>query len=162
MSFQNIFFLCFQLLFYIGGPLLVGMGVYYIYLYIRTPRVVAQFPEWVTVDARIRKLFFPGKPGWMNEVILEYEYSYEGQPYKGKRFNLFPNTVFGKESVEKLKRDYPEGAKVQAYINPQKPVEAVLEKEMGRLPLYFLIWGILNIIMGGFMLAVIIMGLLGA
>jgi hypothetical protein len=161
MSFTNIFFLCFQLIFFIGAPLLLGTGVYYIVHAIRNPRKAKDMDTWSSTFGKVTQMVFPGRPGWLNNAVLKYEYNVAGQDYVGKNLTLFPNMVFGKDNVKRLEEAYPQGSKVTVYYNPQNPKEAVLEKDVEKLPIYFLIWGIMNTLLGIFLSLIIIQGLTG-
>lgn len=161
MQFTNIFFICFQLIFFIGAPLLFGSGVYYIFHAIRDPRKAKEMDTWSSTFGKVTQLAFPGRPGWLNNAVLKYEYNVTGQDFVGKNLTLFPNMVFGKENVKRIEEAYPVGSKVTVYYNPLNPKDAVLEKDLERLPLYFLLWGSLNTILGIFLAAIIITGLIG-
>jgi len=158
MDFNNIFFLCFQMIFYIGAPLMLGTGVYYVYLSFRNPRKEAGFSSWQSTEGRVEVLAFPGRPGFINNSVMKYTYSVNGQAYTGKNINLYPNTHFGKESLQPIKDKYAEGSRVTVYYNPENPKEAVLEKETGKMNIYFMIWGIVNILLGILMAGIIVMG----
>lgn len=161
MGFDSIFFFCFQMIFYIGAPLMLGTGVYYIYLFIRNPRKAAGFPSWQSTEGRMEVLAFPGRPGFINNAVMKYTYTVNGETFTGKNMNLYPNTLFGKESIQPIKDKYAEGSRVTVYYNPQNPKEAVLEKETGNLGVYFLVWGILNVLLGALMAGIIVVGVLG-
>jgi hypothetical protein len=160
MAFDNLFFLCFQLIFYIGAPLMLGTGVYYIFLCFRNPRKEAGFSSWSTGEGKMEVLTFPGRPGLINNAVMKYTYSVNGQDYVGKNLTLYPNTLFGKGSLQPIKDKYAEGSRVTVYYNPENPKEAVLEKETGNMKVYFLVWGILNVLLGLLMGAIIVMGLM--
>jgi hypothetical protein len=158
---ENLFIICFGAIFYIGGPLLLFMGIYYLYLAIRNPNRVEESKNWPTTEGRISSLRLIGKKGMINNIELRYQYAVGGQEYTSKNLNLFPNTIFGKERVDEILEEYHEGQYVNVHYNPQKPKEAVLELDLGEQHKFFLIWSILNVVVGGFLVAVLLFGFLG-
>jgi len=63
---------------------------------------------------------------------VEYEYEVGGQAYTGKHVSFGGSTGYGNPAQAKAKLErYPVGALVQVYYNPEKPSEAVLERQAG-------------------------------
>ena len=158
---DNIFVICFGGIFYIGAPLLVIMGIYYLYLVLTNPKKAQKSLEWPTVDGKLTLVHQLGKTGMINNLDLRYDYIYKGEKYTGKDLNLFPNMFFGKVSIEEIKQKYHEGDTVTVYVNPAKPHKAILETDLQDLPKYYAVWGGLNFVLGVFLLAVIISSLIG-
>ena len=158
---ENIFAICFGAIFYIGGPLLLIYGIYYLYLAIRNPGRVEETKSWPTKEARLTTMHLLGRKGMINNVDVRFEYSVDGVDYVGKNLNLYPNTIFGKTRLEDVLETYHEGQYLEVYVNPQRPKEAILETDIQDQNKYFLIWSILNVLVGGFLVAVMVYGLLG-
>lgn len=158
---ENLFVICFGAIFYIGGPLLLVMGIYYLYLAIRNPKRVEDTKVWPTTEGKLTSARMIGKKGWINNIDFRYTYSVGGQEFLSKNLNLFPNTIFGKERVDEILEDYHEGQYVTVYYNPEKPKEAIIETDLGDQDRYFLIWSILNIVVGGFLVSVLFFGYFG-
>ena len=117
---DNIFVVCFGGIFYIGAPLLIIMGIYYLYLVLINPKKAKESLEWPTVDGKLTLVHQLGKTGMINNMDIRYDYIYKGEKYTGKDLTLYPNMFFGKGSVEEVKLAYREGNTVTVYINPEK------------------------------------------
>jgi hypothetical protein len=155
---ENFFVICFGAIFYIGGPLLLFYGIYYLYLYIRYPKRSEESKNWPTTEAKLTSVHLLGRKGLINNIDLRYEYSIGGQEYVGKNLSLFPNTIFGKERLEEVLDTYHQGQYVTVYTNPGKPKEALIEHEVGEQGKFFLIWSIVNIVVGVFLVSVLVFG----
>ena len=158
---DNIFMICFGGIFYIGAPLLVVMGVNYLYLAFKNPKKAKESLEWPTVDGKLTLVHQLGKTGMINNLDLRYDYIYKGEKYTGKDLTLYPNMFFGKDSIEEIKQTYHEGDTVTVYVNPNKPQKAILQTDLQDLTKYYTVWGSLNLVLGIFLLAVILSSLLG-
>ncbi len=158
---ENIFVICLGGIFYIGGPLLFGMGIYHLFLAIRNPKRVEESKNWPTTEGKITLVHLLGKKGLINNIDLRYEYSVGGVSYEGKNLNLFPNTIFGKDRIDEIFDTYHKGQYVKVYTNPNRPKEAIIEHDLGDQVKFFLGWSILNILVGAFLIAVLIFGLVG-
>ena len=157
---ENAFVICLGAIFYIGGPLLLIMGTYYLYLAIRNPKKAEESKNWPTVEGKMTLVHMIGRKGLINNIDTRYEYSIGGQKYTGKQITLFPNTIFGKERVEEIINTYHVGQYVTVYTNPNRPKEAILESDLGDQDKFFLGWSILNILIGVFLVAVLVSGFL--
>ncbi len=158
---ENLFVICLGGIFYIGGPLLFGMGVYYLYLAIRNPKKAEESKNWNTTEGKITMIHLLGRKGFINNIDLRYEYSVSGVSYVGKNLNLFPNTVFGKSRVDEIFNTYHAGQYVTVYTNPDRPKEAILETDISDQEKFFIIWSIVNVLVGAFLISVLIFGMLG-
>jgi hypothetical protein len=156
---DNIFVFCLGSIFYLGGPLLLVMGGYYLYLAIRNPKRAPEVKNWPTTEGKIADIHLIGRKSWMNNIELRYTYSVGGVEYTGKNLTLFPNTIFGKERLNEILEQYHDGQYVTVYTNPEKPKEAVIEPDLGEQDRWFLLWSIVNVVVGLFLAAVIIFGL---
>ncbi|WP_183982072.1 DUF3592 domain-containing protein [Pseudoxanthomonas broegbernensis] len=90
--------------------------------------------QWQPVPARIVRsdlveVMQPrsSRPGWRPEV--RYEYRHAGQTRTGHRIALRPLTSSDRDGTDDwLRRTYPAGADLTAYVNPAAPAQAVLER----------------------------------
>ncbi len=84
---------------------------------------------------------------------LVYEYQVEGKFYRGERLKRRENPYLKKESkiLPSVER-FPVGSKVEAYVNPKDPSEALLEHET-KAPGYS-IWFPALFLVGGLMVFV--------
>ena len=158
---ENIFSICLGVIFYLGGPLLFVMGVYYLYLAIRNPKIAPGTKNWPTCEGKIEEIRMIGRKGSMNNIELRYRYTLGGVEYIGKNLTLFPNTIFGKDRVNKILEDYHVGQYVTVYTNPDRPKQAILETDLGEQDRFFLIWSIINVLVGIFLLYVMWYGFMG-
>ncbi|MCC6146131.1 MAG: DUF3592 domain-containing protein [Anaerolineaceae bacterium] len=63
---------------------------------------------------------------------VEFEYEVGGQTHTGKHVSFGGSTGYGHPAQAKAKLEhYPVGALVQVYYNPERPSEAVLERQAG-------------------------------
>ncbi len=156
---DTIFTICLGSIFYIGGPLLLIMGVYYLYLAIRNPKKAKEAANWPTTEGKIVDIRLIGRKSWMNNIELRYNYTVGGVEYTGRNLTLFPNTIFGKDRLNEILEQYHAGQYVKVYANPEKPKDAVLEPDLGEQDRWFLLWSIMNVLVGIFLATVIIFGL---
>ena len=156
---ENIFTICLGAIFYLGGPLLLVMGIYYLYLAIRNPKIAVATKNWPTFEGKIADIRLIGRKSWMNNIELRYHYTVNGVEYIGKNLNLFPNTILGKGRLDEILEQYHAGQYVTVFANPDKPKEAILETDLGDQSRFFLIWSIVNIVVGLFLVAVMVFGI---
>lgn len=155
---EKAFVICLGAIFYIGGPLLLIMGIYYLYLSIINPKKSEESKNWPTTEGKMTLVRLIGKKGLINNIDVRYDYSVGGEQYTGKNLNLFPNTIFGKERVDEILENYHEGQYVTVYTNPNRRKEAILEHDTGEQGKFFLGWAIMNILVGAFLLSVLVFG----
>lgn len=158
---ETFFVICLGSIFYVGGPLLLGMGVHYLYLAITNPKKAPETNNWPTCEGKIIDIHMLGRKGWINNIELRYRYTIGGEEYTGKNLTLFPNTIFGKERMDEILENYHTGQYVTVHTNPEKPKDAILETDLGEQDRFFLLWSILNVVVGIFLVAVMIFGLVG-
>ena len=80
----------------------------------------------VVKTATLKKHYRKG--GVDYEPRVEYTYTIMGSPYEGKRLCFGTPRLTYKKATEKLSL-YPPGGKITAYYNPDKPGDAVLERD---------------------------------
>jgi len=93
-------------------------------------------PGWEEVDARITKSEVYSKDQWSGSQQttyyrprVEFSYTYDGKSYTGTRLQWFeePDTRLAK--IEDVLKRFPEGERTKAYVNPEDPSQAVLDRE---------------------------------
>lgn len=103
--------------------------------------------EWVPNDAQVSQLqkkltTNPQRSG--NKFKIEYTYSYRGKPYFGKTlsFNKSFDSWTAKEGVL-IEDIYRIGNTITIYVNPDKPEESVVRRNIRPGLIFLLIFGIL-------------------
>jgi hypothetical protein len=96
-----------------------------------TRRKVEASQSWfpatgVVIASSLKKHYRKG--GVDYEPQVAYTYTIMGTPYSGKRFCFGTQRLSQKKAWEKLAK-YPMNGKIIVYYNPEKPTEAVLERE---------------------------------
>ncbi|MCJ7625033.1 MAG: DUF3592 domain-containing protein [Anaerolineaceae bacterium] len=157
---DKLFIYCMGGIFYIGGPLLLAMGLYYLFLSIWNPRQAEEIKNWPTTEGELIVIRQLGKRGWMNNIEFRYEYKVDNKEYTGRNITLFPNTIFGRERIEEIHAKYSEGQTVTVYTNPKNPKKAMLETNMENQQSYYLAWSIINIAIGTFIVSALVTGFL--
>lgn len=64
-------------------------------------------------------------------VNIFYRYEVEGQKYRSNSGGLFSGSSSGREGKQKIVDQNPRGTSRICYVNPEKPWQALLEREMG-------------------------------
>ena len=67
-----------------------------------------------------------------SELIIEYEYEYQGQKYKSDRYDFFIKnpTNIGTKQMRKIAENHPAQKQVKCFVNPDNPAESVLSREI--------------------------------
>ena len=78
--------------------------------------------------------------GSTNYPVVQYSYQVNGQMYQGTK--LAPGPEVGGTGAGKVVARYPAGAQVMVFYDPQKPSEAVLERQA---PAQWVMWLVLVI-----------------
>ena len=63
-------------------------------------------------------------------IDVLYHYQYYRKEYTGRKFSVSQPALKSRESIEKLAKKYPEGSMSICYVNPSKPEEAVLSRDI--------------------------------
>ena len=101
--------------------------------------------SWTEVPATITgaelKTNRTKKGGTRNEVVATYDYQYDGRPFTGKQVSLAGNKVnfgsFQRVAYDELKRHLDQHTPFHCYVDPEKPIESVLYRELHGEPLAF-------------------------
>lgn len=84
-----------------------------------------------------------GDEGDTYSVNILYSYEWKGRPYKSNRYDFFPGSSSGYQSKQDIVSNHPTGHRTTCLVNPDKPREAVLTREvsgsllLGLIPLLF-------------------------
>lgn len=129
-----------------------AIGAVMVFIGLRNRRRAEASQSWfpaagVVKVANLKKHYRKG--GVDYEPKVEYTYTIMGTPYEGKRLCFGTPRLTYKKATEKLSL-YPPGGKIVAYYNPDKPTEAVLEREAP---------GVGGILFGGILLLLFGIGL---
>jgi hypothetical protein len=86
--------------------------------------------------------------GTTYSVDVLYEYDHGGERFRGNRYRFFGGSSSGEEGKRRVVERLPPGARVDAWVDPEDPSRAVLDRALGgfmlfaALPLVFLAVGI--------------------
>jgi hypothetical protein len=112
----------------------VGIGA--TYWTFRTAAQHNQMQSWVEVPAVIKRAELEGGRGKEDSVqaVAEYEYEFGGRKFVGERVGIYDVSdnvgSFQHDAYRELKRHLDEGRAFRCFVNPQKPAEAVLYRQM--------------------------------
>lgn len=107
-----------------------------------------------TVEATITETDVKQVSGRRGDVefrpVVHFDYRYEGESYTAR--NVFPATFSPnyerKSKANSVVREYDDGETVTAYVPPDSPGSAFLEREVTRDPLKFVVIGALSALVG--------------
>lgn len=139
------------------GLLFVTLGGILCYYFLYRPiSLVAKSASWspnaavVTSSKADRNI--STKPRTYS-IHINYQYKYQGKTYRGDRYDFFRSkNVYTSErgAVEAIVLRHPVGTKITCLVNPEKPSESVISREIsydsllvGAIPLFFVILGII-------------------
>jgi hypothetical protein len=119
---------------------LLALGIFLIVFSVRSRKKAEESQAWpnttgsITLSEvkRIVNRDDDGNESYAFIPSVEFSYSVAGQSYSGKRL-AFGGSIAQKDpaAVQKGLERYPVGAQVTVYYNPEKPSEAVLERQAG-------------------------------
>jgi hypothetical protein len=66
---------------------------------------------------------------------ISYAYRFDGRDLTGARFDLVDNH-FDSEEIAAIKENYPPGARVACFVNPQNPSESVISRDFSQFPVF--------------------------
>lgn len=67
-----------------------------------------------------------------------YRYQFEGEEHRSNSFAFFAGSSSGSEGKRETVRDYPSGHQFTCYVNPRKPWQALIERQIGWSALFAL------------------------
>lgn len=124
-----------------------------------------QAKDWEQVTARIVRselveIMQPRSttPGWRPDV--SYEYRHASRTYQGHRIAFRPLTSSDREGTQAwLEQHYPAGAEIPAYVSPDSPGQAVLDRDGSPLSVWMAGIGVLLAATGLYLLHLALQGL---
>lgn len=97
------------------------------------------------------------KGGSTYSVDLFYRYKFQGREYHSNSYNLMSGSSSGRDSKQAIIDSHPPNSTLTCYVNPQKPWQAAVDRDLGAgilfglIPLFFLgigfggmIWALKN------------------
>jgi len=102
--------------------------------------------DWPEVPCKIISAEYKMRHDWSAEIIIVYQYEFEGKAYESSRysFNDPGKSGFVQEVVERYKK----AANPVCFVDPENPSESVLNRALGHtiagvlLGLFFLLGGL--------------------
>lgn len=76
--------------------------------------------------------------GTTYSVDIFYSYSFEGRDYKSNTVGLMSGSSSGRSSKQEKVKEHPPGKAITCYVNPEKPWQSLLERELGWWALFAL------------------------
>lgn len=76
--------------------------------------------------------------GTSYKVAITFDYEFNGSPYSGGSYNFNVSSSSGKKGKQKVVNKYPIGTHTTCYVNPGKPEQAVISREIPGI-VYFVI-----------------------
>ena len=140
----------------IAGIVIIGIGIYLIYLGLQIRQKIKQARYWPTVTGTITKLkTIPmgnkviGTDDYREYILrVVYEYEINGEKYTGRRA-VFGSDITIKAEVDEFCSLYKEGEDAQIYYNPDDYKECLLMPDRpGGKPHREFFFGIIVIITG--------------
>jgi len=89
-----------------------------------------------TVESSTVEESFGGEGGMDFNPIVEYRYTYEGEEFTSKRHSMGMWSNTDREFARNVVAEYPEGAEVSAWVDPDDPEMAVLSIAAGSPPAF--------------------------
>ena len=136
----------------------------YFFLYLPLQKVM-QSSSWVTTPATVVKSQLATKSSTQRSRIdrrdysihIDFQYTYKGKSYIGKRYDFFRSldkySNGGEEAMQEVVNRHPVGAEITCLVNPEKPSESVISREIyfpmliiGFVPLLFFVVGFIVLI----------------
>lgn len=141
---------CFGMLFgFVFCSMFFGMGSFFLWIIAIKPLVGVQTSQsWVETPCTITKSDVEGDESY--RIVIEYDYTFDGQEYHGDRYDFFEMATSGRTSKERVVAKYKEGTEGVCYVDPDEPASSVLNRSLG----WSLLWGL-------FPLPFIAIGLIG-
>lgn len=107
--------------------------------------------QWESRPAEIvwsRVTSHQGDDGTTYSVDLFYRYDYQARQYLSNRYDVLGGSSSGRDGKQKVVAAHPAGSELTVYVNPDKPWQAVVKRDLGwwalfaLFPLPFLLVGV--------------------
>lgn len=79
-----------------------------------------------------------GDDGTTYSADIFYQYEFNGREYKSNTVDLMSGSSSGRSSKQEKVDDHPPGTEITCYVNPEKPWQALLERDLGWWALFAL------------------------
>lgn len=76
------------------------------------------------------------KGGTTYSVDLFYRYQYQGREYRSNRYGLLSSSSSGRDGKQEAVDSLPPGSTLVCYVNPRKPWQAVVKRDLGAMVLF--------------------------
>lgn len=112
----------------------VGVGA--TYWAFRTAAEHSRMQHWVEVPAVIKRAELKRNAGESDtfQAVAEYEYEFGGRKFVGQRVGIYEASdnvgSFQRDAYRELKRHHDEGRAFRSFVNPQKPSDAILYRDL--------------------------------
>lgn len=93
----------------------------------RADKLYAASEHWPQVDATITTSRISRSNKGQHHPVIHFNYVYRGLPYEGTKLSIVQQTMVQHKCREIVDR-YPVGSKVKAYVDPEKPTYAFIER----------------------------------
>jgi len=130
---------------------LAGMGVIIFLSLVPTARTLMAY-QWAPVPAKIISNTVKTNhdaDGNTYKADVTFEYSYDLQTYTAKTYDFMNFSTGGYKSIRKKINAAPAGSTQTAYVNPNKPQEAVLSRRLSWIYLFTFLFGSIFAAVGG-------------
>ena len=112
--------------------LVVGLLTFYAF-FCRPMSLYLESKSWsplvaVVEYSRVRSHSSDDGTTYSSDIL--YRYSFNGEEYKSNRFTFFSSSSSGYRAKRELVDAHPPGKKIDVYVNPRDPIEAVVEREL--------------------------------
>lgn len=146
------------------GFFLLGCGIMYAIFFCRLMISAYQAQSWIAVpyhiDASSSNTFGDGKGLTRRTTEIFYSYQYEGKTYSSTYQDFFhtgprcTSVPFSLSFLTKTFRDNPANTKQHCWINPRKPQQSVLTRDLPMVQLIFILILTLSTFFGGMFLLI--------
>ncbi|MCC5844162.1 MAG: DUF3592 domain-containing protein [Verrucomicrobia bacterium] len=130
--------------------ILPGLAVGY-FLGVRPMLQVQRAQTWPAASATVLSSevrTHRGSDSTTYSIQISYSYTWEGQEYTSDRYDFSMGSSSGRESKARVVRAFPRGHRFEAYVNPDNPAEAVINRDFQGLYLALLGFGAVFVIAG--------------
>ena len=89
--------------------------------------------KWEPIPCEItsgKVIELQGEKNKQYTIDILYHYQYYRKGYTGRNYSVFQPAAKSRKSLEKIAKKYPEGSESVCYVNPSKPEEAVLSRDI--------------------------------
>jgi len=135
-------------------------GVFLFFMFIKPMMKAKEAESWtktecVVTHSQVRS--YSSSDGTTYSVDIRYDYVFDDELYTSNTYDFVVGSSSGRSSKQKVVDKYPVGKSTICYVNPDAPLEAVLQPDASREKL----WIIIPLVFVGVGLAIFTSGLWG-